>query len=118
MATVRCAAFRQERVVVTVSQTEWTFIGGVAEGVSDEDAARFATIPGYEILPPAAPPPAGEPETGDATAHDTLTKAQLVAELEKRQLPTDGNKVQLLARLIEADKAAGPGEPPAGSDPQ
>lgn len=62
------------------------------------DAEPVENVPAHE-----GDAQAGEPAT---PAYDGLTKAELVALLEARDLPTSGNKPDLLARLLEADAQA------------
>jgi hypothetical protein len=56
----------------------------------------------------AAPPEGGQgDEGGDWYEDEGVTKAQLQAELESRQLGTSGNKAELVARLREHDAGTG-----------
>lgn len=45
----------------------------------------------------------GPIELGSPAAYDSMTKAELQDELDKRQMPTSGNKDELVARLVEGD---------------
>lgn len=78
MKTVRCASLLNVPYdTVTVTRTPWPFANGVCREVSDDDAARFAALPGFEVLEqePADPPqvdPTGEkPAEPDAPVPDS-----------------------------------------------
>lgn len=42
-------------------------------------------------------------DTGESEGYSSMTKAELEAELESRDLPKTGNKAELVARLEDDD---------------
>lgn len=69
------------------------------EGQLDSGYETAAEQPAAEVRDLVATEPAA-----DTGLYDDFSKDDLVAELERRQLPVSGNKDVLIARLEEDDK--------------
>lgn len=72
--------------------------------IAADDDFTEAVSAAVEAAP--APAPAGPPMVDEGNQYDALNKKDLQELLTNRELPTAGNKPELIERLREADKAA------------